>query len=162
MRGFNDAYGSWNTICISFRACISVWCEQPASSIPLNRMEPDVGVYSCAMARAAVDFPQPDSPTSPSVSPFLTEKLMPSTARIAPFLREKRPPSANGKCIFKSLTVNNASDSLYFSSMISASYSLFPAASAAALFDTEAAGTASPPCVEPWDTAADSLALFPD
>ena len=28
-----------------------------------------------------VDFPQPDSPTSPTLSPRFTAKLMPSTAR---------------------------------------------------------------------------------
>ncbi len=32
------------------------------------------------MARPVVDFPQPDSPTSPRVSPLSTSKLMPETA----------------------------------------------------------------------------------
>ena len=33
--------------------------------------------------RAIVDFPQPDSPTTPSVSPCRTVKLIPSTALTA-------------------------------------------------------------------------------
>ena len=44
------------------------------------------------MARPVVDLPQPDSPTSPRVSPFLTLKEMPSTARTAPTLRCKTMP----------------------------------------------------------------------
>ena len=32
-------------------------------------------------SRAVVDLPQPDSPTTPSVSPFTTSKSTPSTAR---------------------------------------------------------------------------------
>ena len=43
------------------------------------------GVYSYPgtsriTVRATVDLPQPDSPTSPSVSPSAIEKLTPSTA----------------------------------------------------------------------------------
>jgi|GEM_PF-4123860 len=40
---------------------------------------------------AAVDFPQPDSPTSPSVSPDAMSKLIPSTAFAAPTCRLKIP-----------------------------------------------------------------------
>ena len=36
------------------------------------------------MARLTVDLPQPDSPTSPSTSPFAMEKLTLSTARSTP------------------------------------------------------------------------------
>ena len=32
------------------------------------------------MQRPVVDLPQPDSPTSPSVSPAIIEKLTPATA----------------------------------------------------------------------------------
>jgi hypothetical protein len=35
---------------------------------------PDVGSISLTIMRAAVDLPQPDSPTTPSVSPAKTEK----------------------------------------------------------------------------------------
>ena len=39
-----------------------------------------VGRGSCMIARPVVDLPQPDSPTRPRVSPFITSKLMPETA----------------------------------------------------------------------------------
>ena len=51
---------------------------------PLNTMSPEVGSSSLVITRPVVDLPQPDSPTSPSVSPALTEKETPSTARTAP------------------------------------------------------------------------------
>ena len=45
------------------------------------------------MQRAIVDLPQPDSPTTPSVSPAFTVKLTPSTALTAPTsLLEDEPP----------------------------------------------------------------------
>src|SRR5207249_5604356 len=40
---------------------------------------------SCVMAYASVVFPQPLSPTSPTVSPSSTSRLTPSTARTQPF-----------------------------------------------------------------------------
>src|SRR5215470_6727712 len=50
-------------------------------SWPLNTTRPAVAGWSWVMTRASVDLPQPDSPTSPSVSPLRTSKLTPSTAR---------------------------------------------------------------------------------
>src|SRR5262245_59203071 len=44
-------------------------------------MRPALGAYRPTMSRATVDLPQPDSPTSASVSPRWTSKLTPSTAR---------------------------------------------------------------------------------
>ena len=41
---------------------------------------PDVGLGIWIIALAAVDFPQPDSPTMPSVSHFWMSKLMSETA----------------------------------------------------------------------------------
>ena len=41
---------------------------------------PDVTGSSWVTSRASVDFPQPDSPTNPSVSPSTISKLTPSTA----------------------------------------------------------------------------------
>src|SRR5690349_20004517 len=61
------------------------------------------------MARPVVDLPQPDSPTSPSDSPRLTEKLTPSTACTAPTLRWKMIPFVRGKCITRSLTSRSTS-----------------------------------------------------
>src|SRR6185312_677981 len=48
---------------------------------PRNSTRPLVGPYSPTMRRATVDLPQPDSPTSASVSPPTTSKLTSSTAR---------------------------------------------------------------------------------
>ncbi len=38
-------------------------------SWPAKTIEPDVGSKMRTMTRASVDLPQPDSPTSPTVSP---------------------------------------------------------------------------------------------
>lgn len=47
---------------------------------PSSVMSPDVAGMSCMMVRESVDLPQPDSPTSPRISPFPIESVMPSTA----------------------------------------------------------------------------------
>ena len=49
-------------------------------SFPSNKMLPEVGSVSLTIARPSVVFPQPLSPTSPSVSPGSIAKLTPSTA----------------------------------------------------------------------------------
>src|SRR5262245_39531265 len=66
-------------------------------------MLPDVGSISLTIMRAAVDLPQPDSPTSPSVSPGNTENEMPSTANTEPCRRPKAP-RRTGKCLTRSTT----------------------------------------------------------
>ncbi|RPK44073.1 hypothetical protein EES39_17860 [Streptomyces sp. ADI92-24] len=53
-------------------------------SSPLYRIIPAVGSSRCTSSRATVDFPQPDSPTMPRVSPAARSKETPSTARTAP------------------------------------------------------------------------------
>src|SRR5438270_5183379 len=57
---------------------------------------PEVGSIRRRINRPVVDLPQPDSPTSASVSPSPTSKSMPSTARTAP-LRRPRIPLLTGK-----------------------------------------------------------------
>ena len=52
------------------------------------------------MALPVVDLPQPDSPTIPRVSPFLTSKDTPSTAFTLPIVLEKNPPFI-GKYFFR-------------------------------------------------------------
>ena len=81
LRGFSEAYGSWKIICIWRRIGRRSRRDRPTSSSPTNRTDPEVGVVSCRIARHSVDLPQPDSPTSPSVSPSLRVRLTPSTAR---------------------------------------------------------------------------------
>ena len=80
LRGFSEAYGSWNTICSSRRTGRSLRRDSREMSWPSNTMEPLVSGYSRAMHRASVDLPQPDSPTSPSVSPARSSMLTSSTA----------------------------------------------------------------------------------
>ena len=80
MRGFSDAYGSWNTICMSRRALRSSWVPSPVMSTPSSTTRPLVGSSSRRIARAVVDLPQPDSPTSATVWPRLTSNEIPLTA----------------------------------------------------------------------------------
>jgi hypothetical protein len=49
-------------------------------SRPSNMIRPAVVSSRRTMQRASVDFPQPDSPTMPSVSPGLMLNETPSTA----------------------------------------------------------------------------------
>src|SRR3954470_7075793 len=98
LRGFSDEYGSWKIICISRRRLLSSPPLIEAISRPLNVIEPDVGSTRRSSRRAVVDLPQPDSPTSPSVSPRMTSKDTPSTALTAPTWRRKNPERI-GKCL---------------------------------------------------------------
>ena len=66
-------------------------------SRPSNVIEPPVGSSSRAMQRAIVDLPQPDSPTTPSVSPAFSEKLTPSTALTDPTSFWNTSPRVTGK-----------------------------------------------------------------
>ena len=59
LRGFSDAYGSWNTICSSRRTGRSLRRDSREMSRPSNVIEPSVRSYSRAMHRASVDLPQP-------------------------------------------------------------------------------------------------------
>jgi hypothetical protein len=67
--GFSEAYGSWKTICRSRRTSRMDRASSPISSRPSKTTDPEVGVCSCRIARPVVDLPQPDSPTTPRVSP---------------------------------------------------------------------------------------------
>ena len=91
MRGLSEANGSWNTICIERRSGRSSALLRWVMSCPSIRIAPEVGSTSRSTLRATVDLPQPDSPTSPSVSPTPTEKLTPSTACTVPTRRRSTP-----------------------------------------------------------------------
>src|SRR5687767_11363365 len=62
-------------------------------------------------ARAEVDFPQPDSPTSATVSPRSTENEMPSTAFTVPIWRRNTIPCVTGKCFVSPETSSRATAS---------------------------------------------------
>lgn len=57
------------------------------SSSPSKTMLPERAFSSPMMVRATVDFPEPDSPTSPSVPPAGMSKETPATAWICPTVR---------------------------------------------------------------------------
>lgn len=113
--GFNDAYGSWKMICIRFLYSFSSLSFRSAISFPSNRMLPEVTSCKRMMLLPVVDFPQPDSPTSPNVSPFLIVKLRSSTAfNCSVFLPNS--PFLIGKYFFKFRT------SIKFSSFMGITY----------------------------------------
>src|SRR6185437_2852500 len=80
-------------------------------SWPSILMLPPVGSISRKMVRPTVDLPQPDSPTRPSVSPALIEKLTPSTANTVPAARCSSPLRI-GKCFLRSLTSMTGASSM--------------------------------------------------
>src|SRR5712671_5781603 len=59
----------------------------------------------CINSRAVVDFPQPDSPTIPTVSPLAIENDTSSTARTVLRLLKRSPPT--GKCFVKPSTCSS-------------------------------------------------------
>src|SRR5688572_15496683 len=69
---------------------------------------PSVGSTSRNTARPVVVLPEPDSPTTPSVSPRLTQKLTPSTALTWPTVLLNRPLLI-GKYFFSPLTCSSTS-----------------------------------------------------
>jgi hypothetical protein len=79
-RGFSDAYGSWNIICIFLRTGIISGALNFEISSPSKTIDPDFGSRSRTMVLAVVDLPQPDSPTRLNTSPRRTAKETPLTA----------------------------------------------------------------------------------
>ncbi len=79
-RGFSDEIGSWKIIFIAVRVRRSSAPDSFDMSRPANTTWPDFGGGNCMMALPVVDFPQPDSPTRPRVSPSFTSRLMFETA----------------------------------------------------------------------------------
>src|SRR3954453_15809690 len=70
-------------------------------SLPRNTIGP-FDEINRSKARPSVVLPEPDSPTTPSVSPLRTERLTPSTALIWPTVLRNRPRLI-GNQTFKSL-----------------------------------------------------------
>src|SRR5438128_8726985 len=69
-------------------------------------MAPAVGSSAASTSFDVVVLPHPDSPTSPSVSPGLIVKLIPSTALTTPRVLPKSDPPT-GKCFWRSRTSSN-------------------------------------------------------
>src|SRR5262245_8906776 len=87
-------------ICMSRRRCRSSSLLSFSRSTPSNRISPESGSIRRRTARAAVVFPHPDSPTTPSVSPRPTVKLTSSTAFTVAAGAEKTP-GRTGKYFFR-------------------------------------------------------------
>ena len=111
LRGLSDAYGSWKIIIISRRNGLISTRESLVMSRPSKTIRPSVASSSRMMQRAIVDLPQPDSPTTPSVSPCLTLKLTPSTAFTAAICFWKMMPRVTGKCFFRFSTTRRSDPS---------------------------------------------------
>ena len=90
--GFSDVIGSWKMKLMSLpRTSRSVFFEAPTISVPSKVTEPSTSAESGnseTVESAVSDLPDPDSPTSPSVSPgaissetFLTASTVPSSVR---------------------------------------------------------------------------------
>src|SRR3954470_17812727 len=103
MRGSSEENGSWKMICIWRRKGRSSALPRCVMSVPLSLMDPAVASIRRRIARPTVDLPQPDSPTSASVSPGLIDRLTPSTAYTCPVVRRSRP-FLIGKCFFRFVT----------------------------------------------------------
>ena len=103
--GFSEVIGSWKIIAISFprmsRSCLGLI---PIRFSPFQIASPlEIVVrrlFRPMIVRQVTLLPQPDSPTMPSVLPFSTEKLTPSTALTM--------PSSVRKYVFRSLTSRRA------------------------------------------------------
>ena len=91
MRGLSDETGSWKMICISRLSARSSDVPIDLTSRPSNVISPDVGSMRRSSVRPVVVFPQPDSPTTPSVSPRATSNDTSFTACTAPTSRAKIP-----------------------------------------------------------------------
>src|SRR5215469_9298035 len=108
MRGLSEPKGSWKIIWMSRRSSFSSAPDIGTRSTTLpSRVRystcPAVGSCARRIERETVVLPQPDSPTSPSVSPSPTVKLTSSTARTCPTTRRKNPLEI-GKYFRSSLT----------------------------------------------------------
>ena len=83
-RGLRLANGSWKIIWIDLRIERSWRWSSWVMSRPWNSMRPPVASISRSSVLPSVDLPQPDSPTSATVSPASTVSDTSSTARSVP------------------------------------------------------------------------------
>ena len=65
--------------------------SRPPTVCPSKMISPAVTSISDMISRDVVDLPQPDSPTTPRVSPLRISKLTSSTACTDPVLRPRKP-----------------------------------------------------------------------
>ena len=80
-RGLSEENGFWKTICRRTSSRGRAPRVSGLTSRPSKRTVPDRGATIPTAARARVDLPQPDSPTSPTIAPRSISRLAPATAR---------------------------------------------------------------------------------
>ena len=78
--GLSDEYGSWNTTRSSDVSVLRSLSDALVMSLPCRCTDPALGGCRPSNALPIVDLPDPDSPTSPSVSPGAMSKVTSSTA----------------------------------------------------------------------------------
>src|SRR5450759_2291991 len=98
-RGSRDPNGSWKIIAMSRRIRRIAAGPMRSMSCPLNRTSPEVGSISRRIERPSVDFPHPDSPTRPRVSPCRIVRSTPSTARTWPTVRASTPERTGNQVV---------------------------------------------------------------
>ena len=106
--GFSEEYGSWNTICAALWKSRSSLPLSDITSFPSKKTAPAALCSSLNNERPNVVFPQPDSPTSPRVSPGKTSKLTSSTALTLSATRLKIP-FLKGNHVFSPRTLSKGS-----------------------------------------------------
>jgi len=94
MRGLSDEYGSWKIAWIWRRTTRISLVELWVMSAPANSMPPPVASSSLRMVRPTVVLPQPDSPTSPNVSPGAMVNDTSSTAFTVAVFDDMKPAPA--------------------------------------------------------------------
>src|SRR5439155_1667536 len=95
--GSSAAPASWWTYWMSRRARRAARGGRPLTRWPSSRMLPADSRWMPSTVRPSVDLPQPDSPTTPRISPRRTARLTPSTARTGGRggRRKRRSPPRN-------------------------------------------------------------------
>ena len=78
--GFNDAYGSWNTIWIFSLIFFNSFPDKLRIFFPSKNISPASGFNKPTIIFPNVDFPLPDSPTMENISPSLIFKHTSFTA----------------------------------------------------------------------------------
>ena len=96
MRGLSELYGSWKTTWTLRRYSCRSAPLRSATLCPSNAMVPAVGSSAASTSFDVVVLPHPDSPTSPSVSPAVIVKLIPSTALTTPRRAAEERTAASG------------------------------------------------------------------
>ena len=95
MNGFSELIGSWKIIAMRLPRILRISSSDietmswPSKRICPATMRPGGEGIRRRIDRFVTDFPEPDSPTMPSVLPRSRSKLTPSTALTTPSSRSK-------------------------------------------------------------------------